>query len=574
VTDRDAPTEQAANAMPSFEVGDQQRREPSQSESAHASPGDRAAPGSEWPDPAPLRTDSPSSEDRLGRRPLARSLAIRLRQVWRDYQASGVPSSFVLHVHGPWGSGKTSFLDYLTDALTEKGQPKHGDTPSLADEPWVVVQFNAWQQQRVTPPWWPLLNTIYRDALRESKWPRKSWIWAREQWWRLMSARNNEILVGLSLVLVAAILWLPMTKNAIDAMARGDTLKELAGQADNVGKLLAFLGTVITIFAAIFRSLVSGSARAAQKFVDDAADPLAQIRHHFHDLVRWIGRPVLVVIDDVDRCQTSYVVALVEGIQTLFADSRVTYVLAGDGRWLYSCFEQAYAPFKEQVHEPGRSLGALFVEKVVQLTVPMPTLSPTVRKAYWSYVINGGPGNHQPASLDTRVSEIRRRISSAGTEAEVLQHAAEAKGDSDADFAVRAAAVERLAGTDIQAGDQYFLQIFEPYLDPNPRAMKRLLNAYAIQRDLAVLGGIDVLVQRNSRIQLALWTIVMMRWPNIVPHLVRDARSKLGAPPVEIAALLESETVGRVLKGEEVGIALDREKIVLFGGMNQLTDVL
>src|SRR3712207_7942290 len=41
-------------------------------------------------------------------------------------------------------------------------------------------------------------------------------------------------------------------------------------------------------------------------------------------------------VDDLDRCQSSYVIRLLEGIQTLFSDPRVMYVISADRRWLRS----------------------------------------------------------------------------------------------------------------------------------------------------------------------------------------------------------------------------------------------
>ena len=65
--------------------------------------------------------------------------------------------------------------------------------------------------------------------------------------------------------------------------------------------------------------------------------------------------------------------------------------------------------------------------------------------------------------------------------------------------------------------------------------MKRILNAYAVHRDLAILGGLDVLGDPALRGQLALWTILSMRWP-----LLRITRSAAAGEASSRATIRES----------------------------------
>lgn len=50
--------------------------------------------------------DVPDFVDRLGRKPLAESLATRFRTMREEDSAS----SFLLHINGPWGAGKSTLL--------------------------------------------------------------------------------------------------------------------------------------------------------------------------------------------------------------------------------------------------------------------------------------------------------------------------------------------------------------------------------------------------------------------------------------------------------------------------------
>ena len=97
---------------------------------------------------AAIHPDDPAYVDALGRRPFAEALAKKIEEAWDKKEARDGP--FMVHIHGPWGSGKTSVLNFLR--------------AHLVDKRWVVVSFNAWLHQRIRPPWWMLLNEIYKQS--------------------------------------------------------------------------------------------------------------------------------------------------------------------------------------------------------------------------------------------------------------------------------------------------------------------------------------------------------------------------------------------------------------------------
>lgn len=107
----------------------------------------------------PIHLDEPSEIDKLSREAFAQVLANHLRNILVENKQSG---AFLLNITGPWGSGKTSFLKYLSNYLEGSEDPKMSDT-----DKWIVINFNAWQHQHCDPPWWSLMNTIYEQALRE-----------------------------------------------------------------------------------------------------------------------------------------------------------------------------------------------------------------------------------------------------------------------------------------------------------------------------------------------------------------------------------------------------------------------
>jgi len=554
------------------------------------------------PDQVPLQYDSPTLQDQLGRQGFARALAIRFERIWRRGEKEQ-PGSFIFHLHGAWGSGKTSLLDMLRVELQaplcaptalDSGEGTRPRGGPVAAEPWVVVNFNAWQHQRLDPPWWFLLDAVYRqgrDQLRGclNQPDRAARLRARETVWRVSMARLDVIIAGvilLALAIASALVLFdvfpgeasPATAQdsttagqptaAADSNTRRDTTaaQSYPKMAQDITAILSLIASVVTVVALLARSLLSGSARAAQRLVQGAGDPMDRISKHFHRLLCWIKAPVLVVIDDLDRCQPSYVVSLLEGIQTLFTDWRVMYVLSGDRRWLYACFERAYEPFASSVQEPGRRLGSLFLEKAVQLSASVPRLSADIQEAYWRYLLGKDPQEAR-AEAARMEAEIRQDFEPTAGERQVFAQMKALEGpDPIRQQVVRQVAIEHLASAPLEQSTFYFLQPFAPLLEPNPRAMKRLLNDYSMQRDHVIWAGYD-LSDEKRRKQLALWTILCLRWPVLEEPLIALVADQPRPLPPGLNDLVHSPAVKLVLEGKCVGTPLDREAIRWLGGL-------
>ena len=102
------------------------------------------------------------------------------------------------------------------------------------------------------------------------------------------------------------------------------------------------------------------------------------------------------------------------------------------------------------------------------------------------------------------------------TEKEKLEFIKSLTGSSFAiEQAVREEGIVQLADPKlIENIEKHTLSAFAPLLEPNPRAMKRLVNAYSINSALSILGRLDI-----SPNDLALWTILSMRWPELAELL-------------------------------------------------------
>ena len=476
------------------------------------------AGGSSAQDVVPTHLDDPATMDELGRKFFAGALARRIRVL----RCSQPDSAFLIHLHGEWGAGKSTLLNFLREELERPPESQTAGDHEVERwlvEPWQVVTFNAWQQQRVGTPWWSLMDQVYRSALAVNPWYRAAALWLREQWWRHIAGKTQYLL---ALALLGLLFWLVTSPGLFGMSAALDPAQKpldlFAAVMEWLEKLITAVLAVWALCLTVGRALLWGRGRAEQHFIDTTRDPMKRLTDHFTQLVRQIergGHPLCIFIDDLDRCRESYVVELLEGIQTLFRGAPVTYVIAADRRWLYASFNKVYDALASNVVEPGRPLGYLFLQKIFQLSISVPRIAPTMQSAYWQRLLE----DRRPSQpeLEQARGEAEQRMQGVRTIEERDAVLNEHMGDSVEDLAMREAAVKRSLMPDMQAGTEHVLRPFAPLLEANPRAMKRLVNAYGVQWDTMLMGG--ELPTGKLAHELALWTILTLRWPMLAEYL-------------------------------------------------------
>jgi len=507
-------------------------------------------------DPARLHLDSDSREDHLGRDGFVEALATWLNRFWRQSNSQGDnigQHSFMMHLHGPWGSGKSTLLNLLEQKLTpqRKDDRKTQEKKKEANLHWMVIHFNAWQHSHVEPAWWPLLNQLYKESLvnlKKTKQKRKAWaVWWYDLWWKLISGNKSTgywfALFGVLLVLVS--------------------LPDMNENLQSYIQFATFAGTVVTGGSYFLRSLIWGSAGSAQDYLKLNQDPLDKIKEYFVKIVGRIDQPVMIYIDDLDRCPSSYVVDLLESLQTLFNDSRVFYVLAADRRWLYGSFEERYGEFRNHIEEPGKQIGYLFLDKLFQLSISVPQVSPEVREDYLNYLYLDK--EKEQRNLDKMRRQIREEFEQVRSDPELVRRADREGASREERQMRREEAVRASAKAEIEVSTEYFLKQFAHLLEPNPRAIKRLVNNYGIYRAIVLLSDPAVIDSGEKRKKFALWNILAMRWPmlaevledetELIPFVAEGTIDKIDRD--EVRDLTAMREVQDVLKGKGVDTTLD-----------------
>jgi hypothetical protein len=532
-------------------------------------------------DVVPILGDRPTDADDLGRAIFAEVLADRLQYVRRE--GAGEQSSFLVHLDGRWGAGKTSLLRLLAQRLREPDA-------ATGRGGWVVIYFNAWQHQRLAPPWWWLMTTVYQQA-RHELWnladPRFFLLVLRGLGWRL-----RDGWMAYALIPVAVVLFVVLWKTAFFGLAdfsEKDFFEVLGFFASAAATLTGLALSVWGILRGFNRLLLFGSARGAETVLQRGRDPMELVRRRYASLIRAIRRPVAIVIDDLDRCQPSYVVELLEGIQTLFVEEPVTYVVAADKHWLSDSYATVYKDFVSNADQVGRPLGYLFLEKTFQLSVRVPHLSPEVRDRFWLGLLRRTRERAESPRRPDRFwnklyAMIRRRnavvrpadpeterareageaaVTHVSSEEEVFKALASVEGDATVEAEeLRKAAIRKLKDPRIEARTAHTLEGFAALLEENPRAMKKLINAYGVERDYQLRRGKKI--STGTRRRLAFWTTLGLRWPLLTEFLAkrpaaivwfRDGAATDGIDERTLA-LFEDPEVKAVIDGQDPSVRL------------------
>ena len=501
--------------------------------------------------------DAPALYDLLGREDLAESLATRLDTMHQENSTR----SFFLHIDGPWGAGKTTLLNFLS--------------AKLADD-WLIVAFNAWREQRTGPPWWSLLSSLRRSAYENAKKSRAIVLRIEDFLISFSSIKITHIitLIITALLTIGLIIWLSAGNYSITNF--GDIAKSLSA-------ILALAATIWSGNLALKRLLMPGSPKSAKAYVETTSDPMEAIAFRFRKFIGRIRRPVAFFIDDLDRCSESYVVEFLEAIQTLVKEEPKSveeikknlrkapyFIVAADGRWIRASYEKAYSIFNEEISYPGRPLGYLFTEKAFQLTTKLPNVDPELQQAYLKQLLKIENLEQFKKEFEIHKKEATKIFKDGRTDPDILDKLGRAeKGSENPIFkqAVRGEAIKQMAKPEVVETTEHELQKFWDLLDPNPRSMKRFVNAFGVERALRT-------IERGDTVELeplARWTVVLLRWPllaellqsdpSLVKHVGFSTRKKNIRE--DLKNLFKNPDVKRVIKGvkPEHGPPLDEELI-------------
>lgn len=511
--------------------------------------------------------------------------------LWPKRPAREPPPGFVVHIDAPWGGGKTSFANFLIRLLNPYrvagpapawmlGLPL-GDPnfwPESYRRPWHIVTFNAWQHQHVLPPWWVFYQAIRKQTtdaiyaedllvepapatdasgnplpnaplvpqppaagqgylsplLRAADW---SWCWLREMVWRVWTPDIRNKVAVTVLGIFAVVLFFRFGLLKLDDKGVNANTTSLGPFVSVViAALVGGAPLIWTVLSALSSTLLSGTPDAAKNYALGSGDPLDRFRAHFAKMMASLKRPVLVVVDDLDRCEPTFVVELIRGMQTILKSPRLVFILLGDRDWIEECFTKVNEAMKGIHVGPEHEFGARFAEKAIQFSFVLPDISDAARRTYVRDLLGVKQALSDRSGLPLDVvfeadasmrGEFEFKVDSVLQQNEALgrESAAQTVREEIIASPVSPAVTDALltdfdrrlslrAATDktAEAATRHRLEALSSVLPANPRQIKRIINAITLLQEVA---RIEQSVQPGSTEWkiLALWIILMIEWP-------------------------------------------------------------
>ena len=253
-------------------------------------------------------------DDKLDVAPLARKVAGFIRNL--DHPHNG----YVLGLHGPWGSGKSTFLNFVIKCLgtTTDGSTSDEDKIRIVEfKPWIVAGHQD-------------LLAAFIKVLSESAFPQTK----AKKFFRFMArsadGKTGEVIDAIAKVAVA-----------LDSTLAG-------GMLTNATKLAK-----------------ASAAKLLEKYLEE---PSLQAAHKtLKEKLKDSGIRIFVTIDDIDRLTQKEMVTIMQMVKTVGQLPNVVYLLAYDRAKLHAALDTL---------DVGD--GAGYAEKILQHEIELPVPSRTV----------------------------------------------------------------------------------------------------------------------------------------------------------------------------------------------------
>ena len=257
--------------------------------------------------------DRPATEDSLGRVHFADVLS---RSLVLPKSSPGL----VVGIEGNWGSGKSTLIGFVTKSLKEITE---SSTP-------IVVEFNPWMVSDTGALVEALIGQVAASIGESFSGGKKGLQVSKKLLSYVGLLKNLKYVPGLS--------WAGHAAKDIPELMK--TIAAVAEQGTDAGQKA--LGDFEKL-------LPSWDISKKRKEVIDALEEL--------------DRPIVIVIDDLDRLPAEEIRAMIQAIKAVADFPRTTYLLAYD-RDVVAC---ALAADKDS--------GLSYLEKIVQVAYPIPPLS-------------------------------------------------------------------------------------------------------------------------------------------------------------------------------------------------------
>jgi len=232
-------------------------------------------------------------------------------------------TGFILGVEGPWGSGKSTLISLTQKKLSEISSPPR----TIAFNPWLIGDRDS------------LLVSLFADIANAIE-------------------RTDDPCEGVA------------EKVAESAAGVAKQVRSYAAHLTALTKVLELAGTFLPGASPVGRGL-AWAIEATSKFTEAAEalpsdQPLGKQKEALEAALATLPEPIIIFVDDLERLEPSETIEMIRLIRAVGDLPNLIYVLCYDREVLVGNIEHALA-IKD---------GARYLEKVVQVSLPIPQPEP------------------------------------------------------------------------------------------------------------------------------------------------------------------------------------------------------
>lgn len=449
--------------------------------------------------------DKPSSEDDLNFRPFVEA-------VLSFITAPGTKPPITISIEGPWGSGKSTFMRHIEEELQSQDS--------------ITVNFNPWRYDGEDVLWAEFALELIKDIESQTAFHHRL-LSRMELSYRRIKHKSGTIdiiemllssIILFSIILTVILLYYTSILSTVPSYISipnnfNSELRLLLGTGGLATaalatiKIISYLTTITTdpLYSNIKKYINNPDYENRTSFISDFHDDIERIL----DVYLSENERVYVFIDDVDRCQMSKSVDMMQSIHLMLTnDDRIVFLIAIDrdrvaaGIGARNEDHLEYLPEDEilrsgtrDYYEDGRELdyGYSYLEKLIQipLLIPEPReeeiVSLIMQKANYETEYSGKSSDRYEIS-----DEIKK------LESEILPEIS--------DMVAQA-------------------------LNYNPRQAVRFLNLFRLRLLLAEsVGLLDIYISDNKNsikydensltaFQLAKFVTISLQWPRLLSKI-------------------------------------------------------
>ncbi|OYY90800.1 MAG: hypothetical protein B7Y45_06335 [Sphingomonas sp. 28-66-16] len=478
-------------------------------------------------------------------------------------------------------------LDHVAKVFdTGKRIEINPDVPNAADmkqRRW-TIWFNAWKYETTEQLWAGLVDAIVSQvAVRLSPLEREKFLL------KLQLARIDDGIVRKRIYDRIATTW--WNKSRAWVIGGGAAVLSLFGlgtvkpvlpnllqQIIALGTANGFTGAVVAQIALsifligkfLFTQKETRSEPAKFSLADIIKVPdydkgVGELHHVHADLHRVLDivphldaegqpAPLVIFIDDLDRCSPGKVASVVEGVSMLLAtsDYRCMFVIGMDPQMVAAALEKAHEDVREKLpsYERAVPLGWRFMDKFVQLPFTLPPSEPAEFAAYVAWLSGRDASLLKPQEVDSAASErgqsvdvIRSPLAPSATPLGIQRRAAVSGAgfapDSGSPIPTTEPAMPNIDTGFTESRDVgAIIRKIAIYSVGNPREIKRMVNLARFYLTLRAARREKAPDWRAPSLdQYARWIALTLRWPDMLRWLQWGA-DEAHWPPEELGTAL------------------------------------